>query len=670
MASYIDADSENRDVTFIRPDMYYGNTSERTMQPCYTPPDIEGETSYACQPIADIYSYKPIPDYEHLRNYIKDNGTWDSSRVFSPFLTKYREYGLWFQQRDGEYFTSITTTATTQYMIGYNRSLTRNEWKNGAFAIDGTSNKITGEFIRLNYNKKYFDDVVYHWEDRAYVPSLNIELNKGDDITVFTTNVRIRLMSILVIDDYKGNTKGKALELAVKHEIAYMGFYFADNALKAETGILGSSGSGTGIYLPKRIQGIPNGEYYTGDEIKDVSYADATSTAPFISESDSDINDQSPPLSNIAFEDIMASGKTYCLIDSFEKLIKDIDNIPSLVNDEKSSDYYFFGADPYDFIIGYYWIPAMFFPANFFDRIDITTRNVIHLGKWHTGMSGLPVTEQADGVLLKMQTPIRRVFVPFTYIPRNFNNFLDYEPYTKMTLYLPYYGSIELPPSLFVGHNILVDSLLDLLSGRVTYLIYCDYIQYTSVSCNCRIEIPVTGEDISSYTETIIRGKQEIINNNNQTNVRIATLASHAALSGAISMSKGNVAGGIASIFGVALTGQMLNDAVTQQNKFIESNLQRTQPTPQTISLGSGSEGLGNILQPFITFNYPVILDDFKPEEYGKINGFACYDNATLSKYKGFTIMENPILDNLDISAEEKEMIRKLLAEGVILPYE
>lgn len=670
LKNYIDGNPGIRDVSLIRSEIYRGTVLPRTKDNWYVPSDDVNYPSLPrkCSPILDTLSPFPIAiNASAIKTYINYNGeppaephTYDDTKTYAPFMYQISQ-GL---------FGSETTTTNRMHDMGIFFNRTVSSWKSGLATVPNTGGiKTSTYYCRYNSQRQNFNDVAYHWSIHMYYLEGNYDIDSGNDISNLPNGNHIVLWTKLEIDDYKNVSKGEASLRAVLHELAFMGLYFTDSELKAQN-INFETDDLTGVYCPIFINGVTTGEYKTGNDIKSLPNWKSSSVSEPVFQGDSNLSDYSPDLSNITFADIMASGKTYCLIDSFEKLIKDIDNIPSLVNDEKSSDYYFFGADPYDFIIGYYKVPAMFFPSNFFDSIDMTTRNVIHMGKWNTGMSGLPVTEQADGVALKMRTPIRRVFVPFTYIPRKFNNFLDYEPYTKMTLYLPYYGSIELPPSLFVGHNILVDSLLDLLSGRVTYLIYCDYIQYTSVSCNCRIELPITSEDISSYTETIIRGKQEIVNNNNQTNVRIATLASHAALSGTISMFKGNISGGIASLMGAGLTGQLIADATAKQNEFIESNLQRTQPVPQTISLGSGSEGLGNILQPFITFNYPILLDEFDGIKYGKINGYACYKNDSLSNYKGFTIMENPILDNLNISAEEKEMIRKLLAEGVILPYE
>lgn len=49
----------------------------------------------------------------------------------------------------------------------------------------------------------------------------------------------------------------------------------------------------------------------------------------------------------------------------------------------------------------------------------------------------------------------------FAITPK-YNSYLDYAPYTKITLYLPYIGFVELDPNEVMGRTLTVDYLLDL----------------------------------------------------------------------------------------------------------------------------------------------------------------------------------------------------------------
>ena len=71
-----------------------------------------------------------------------------------------------------------------------------------------------------------------------------------------------------------------------------------------------------------------------------------------------------------------------------------------------------------------------------------------------------------------------------TYIFKNkYNNYLDYAPYTKITVWLPYIGFVELDPNEVLGNPISFDYQFDLDSGEVTAC-----ISYVKSSRNCLIK--------------------------------------------------------------------------------------------------------------------------------------------------------------------------------------
>lgn len=673
LVSYINADN-NRKVCRIVPILSAGITLPRTQVDQWIP-EPAGITAKRGYITVGTLDYRPIPaeatywSNEIATRYKPEEETWRGDRVYSPFNYCYN------QNWQPVYSYNLQDTLTNQLNIGYYNQLVVSSIING---LDGHER---GRFIRCSTRVQDFSDVKYQWRFVMIHRETGAELYNGYDLSELPGDNAIKFMTVLDILDQKNyETLGEATLAAVKHELAYIGFYFAESVSESRTRATGSTASASDLsklYLPVFSAGTTTGEYVTGEDIRDAPNADSSSVGGDEFKPIGDYTDVTPNLSNIAIGSFYKTGRLYTGLDSIEKLFNNIKSIPSRVDDEgekvKSQDYWFFGADPYDFMIGYYMYPVMLLPDYLLAKGRITSlsdKSWIQLGKWDTSMaiSGGPT----KGVPFDMVMPMRRIFVQPTYIPRFYNNFLDFEPYTTMSLYLPYYGSLQLPPSLFIGHDIMIIVLSDLMAGRCTYLIYCDNKQYISVSANCRVELPITGEDISAYCENIIRGKQEVANTIVNTARNIANIAGDSGLSYAISNKRRNPLGqkaalakGIASGVGELVSGGM-NVA------FQISNMKRLQPTPQTISLGSGTESLGNILEPFIVLNLPEKLDSFSnpiiEANYGKLNGFACYDVNTLSAYHGFTIMENPILDGLDCSAEEKDMIRSLLAEGVILP--
>lgn len=57
------------------------------------------------------------------------------------------------------------------------------------------------------------------------------------------------------------------------------------------------------------------------------------------------------------------------------------------------------------------------------------------------------------------------------YIPRHFNNFLDYTGYTNISVFLPYYGYVEIQPNEVLDKYIFVKLYIDYYSGQGMYYI-------------------------------------------------------------------------------------------------------------------------------------------------------------------------------------------------------
>ena len=683
LASFINAQPDERDVVGLRGYLYRGtgnirkgyNTPDTEAGADYMPPYHSGATAYRSVPIGDILTDRVIPeDASYLRSLIQDSHSkWIDDKVYSPFE---QQSARWWYEPEGT--NNSKFEINNQFAVGCYRDLPVSHIINGHYNIDA-NHKITGMFYKCNFSVQVFDDVSYRWRTKIVDQSTGEVIENGTDLTQIMGGHYLRVLTYIDIVDMKdATTKGEALRRAVLHEWAYLGFYFTSTDVYAQTLKTGTDAPAADLaklYLPVFEGGVTTGRYVTGEAIREAPNADSSSVGGDEFAPTPNFDDMTPPLSNISILNFYATGRIYLDINSIETLVDNLRSLPAEIEESGStltpSDCWFFGADPYDFILGYFMFPAMFLDEFTLDALGFFD-SYIRLGRfsteyWEDSQASTP----AKGKLTFLRVPQRREFIEPVLIPRRFNNFLDYEPYTTMSLYLPYYGSLQLPPSVFVGHRLSVYTLADMFTGFVTFLIYVDNKEYTTVSGKCRVELPFTGQDLSAYAETVINGKRQIVDNRWECAQNILNTTTYTIARSAASFGHGNIVGGIANIVGGVLSGGVSALATHSQNKFIDSKLERTQPSPQVITLGSGTEGLGNIVQPYVAFNYPEKFDYFDRDmaaNYGKINGFACYDINTLSHYHGFTIMENPILDGLDCSAEEKDMIRSLLAEGVILP--
>ena len=65
-------------------------------------------------------------------------------------------------------------------------------------------------------------------------------------------------------------------------------------------------------------------------------------------------------------------------------------------------------------------------------------------------------------------------------IPENYQSLLDYSPFSRLTIYLPFIGFQELDDKLIVGRTLKVQYVVDVLSGRCLAQLYVDSIELKS----------------------------------------------------------------------------------------------------------------------------------------------------------------------------------------------
>ena len=65
-------------------------------------------------------------------------------------------------------------------------------------------------------------------------------------------------------------------------------------------------------------------------------------------------------------------------------------------------------------------------------------------------------------------------------IPEQYHSLLDYSPFSRLTIYLPFIGFQELDDKLVVGHTLKVQYIVDVLSGRCLAQLYIDSTELKS----------------------------------------------------------------------------------------------------------------------------------------------------------------------------------------------
>ena len=207
------------------------------------------------------------------------------------------------------------------------------------------------------------------------------------------------------------------------------------------------------------------------------------------------------------------------------------------------------------------------------------------------------------------------------------DTFLDYAPYSKFSIYLPYIGVKEVDANDFVGHTIGVVYHGDTVTGGVTAYITKDgSVMYQYSGC-CALNIPLSSDN---WGNTISGA------------VQIATSIVGAAASGGAAGIAQAAVSGVAS---VAANPSMLS--------------------PQVAHSGAVSGGAG-----CMAVQYPFVIREavrFHSTEYfNTLAGYPAFYYRSLAEVSGYTKVLEIHLQGMTATQEEVAEIETILKQGAI----
>lgn len=210
--------------------------------------------------------------------------------------------------------------------------------------------------------------------------------------------------------------------------------------------------------------------------------------------------------------------------------------------------------------------------------------------------------------------------------------FMDYSPYTKISIYLPYIGIRDLSPDDITGGSISVTYIVDVLSGACAcFISHSSKGVLYSYNGSCISNIPLTAANFSGAIQNAVS---------------------------AIISGVGTVAGmatGAAPVTAAGISGLLNSAANTAINS--KPHIQRSG------NLG-GSAGIMSVQKPFIIIERPNLSVPNQVQHYvGQTSNLTRY----LGECSGFTMVEYIHLHDIPATSEELREIENLLKGGVIL---
>lgn len=239
-------------------------------------------------------------------------------------------------------------------------------------------------------------------------------------------------------------------------------------------------------------------------------------------------------------------------------------------------------------------------------------------------------------------------------INRYYGSYLDYDPYTRISLYLPYIGEIQIDPDEVMQSVLGVQYYVNVVTGDCVAIVTSDgSIVYTAAG-NCIRQLPIGQTDYSNIINTAVSA--------------VSTIAT-AVAGGSAASSVGNAVAGAAKseagkkVAEARASSQLVQEGVGAGTSLINQVMQSKMRYNHAGSIGVGSGQL-SYQKPYLTIERPN-LD--LADNYKSFVGYPCNETMQLSHCSGFTQIESCKLSVSGATDGELTEILAFLTEGVII---
>lgn len=283
-----------------------------------------------------------------------------------------------------------------------------------------------------------------------------------------------------------------------------------------------------------------------------------------------------------------------------------------------------------------------------------TPENIV-LGQYETNVSGFRLTSTTTWIDLGSKL-----------IFGHFKNYLDYE--TKLVLYVPFCGMIDLDPTVWMGDTVNVLMAIDYITGSVTaYLIRnSDRVVYATAEGNCSVDLPITGLQAATIEAQMLSAKSSLDSSKIMIGAKIVSgvtaFAIAAATGGGGAAAAPAVVGGITTLASTIADGYKIN----QQTY----DLHHINAAPQQIGSSSPLNAWSGELSCRLYVYYPKLASNYDAAAYSHSIGNATVAQGTVGSFGSagdYASFTNIDLSGVPCTDSEKTMIINALTSGVYL---
>lgn len=472
-----------------------------------------------------------------------------------------------------------------------------------------------------------------------------------------TTNLNTRIYYITYYD---------GLKEWIRHQIACFGLFFTDDQATAESGALDSDN----MLLGTLVDGVGHGDYTSGKANRDQPQWDWKTT------NDSTYDPKNPPRidpntydDTSGFNNLLNAPRGFNARYVLTPLdVKDLntDFFKALESKPDDIDYInysmseFLTNDPLNAIVSLKWFP--------FTVPSYGSETPIKLGNYNTTVTA----KQYIGSGVETYN-----IGEFDLFPFFGGSFLDYEPYSKTSIVIPYCGTVQLDHSIYMDTHVSVHLTVDIYTGACTAYIKSNGLVVDSVSGVCSVDLPITGIDNATLEGQIYNASLNLKSSKISEGTTIAGAGLDVGTS-ALGLSKKGVSRKIMS--GLATAEALIGavESVNQSTKNLAQNEYNVSHVQIPLKTVGAQSGLSNAKQEQfcrVLLQRPIFINGSQSlatwygsgdsSVYAHTVGYACLKMGKLSDFTGFTVCSNADLSGITATDAEKEQILKLLQSGV-----
>lgn len=348
-----------------------------------------------------------------------------------------------------------------------------------------------------------------------------------------------------------------------------------------------------------------------------------------------------------------ASGTKYYVLNAagVENLVGELwkaqENIPSDTSYMDYNNEQYLSNNPIDMIVSCKRFPLI--------PLKASESEPLVLGQYQTNVQGYVLSDTTTWINLGSKL-----------IYKHFKNYLDYQ--TKIVLYIPFCGMINLDPSVWMGQTVNAYMAVDYITGSCTaYLIRdSDKVIYATAEGNCSVDLPVTGLQAATIESQLLRSKSSLDSSKLMIGAKI--LGGVTAFAIAATTGGAGAAAAPAVIGGVTTIASTISDAykINQLNY----DLHHTEAPVQQIGSSSPLNAWSGELECRLYVYYPAVDPDVDDAAYAHSIGNATVQQGTIGSFGSsgeYAVITNADLSDINCTDSEKTMISNALTSGVYL---